>query len=96
MFIITDDKFYAEHRNFFQIKHSRIFSQQTQNYEVELLKATRGSGVDLVINCLSDINDVQSSLNCLDSFGYCIQVGDIDAYEIQSLGKMIRLLQVPA
>ena len=60
-----------------QLKRQNILHSRSLTFEEELLKATNGRGVDLVLNCLA--GDFQrASLRCLAQNGRFLEIGKTD------------------
>lgn len=55
--------------------------------------ATKGNGVDLIINCLPGLEPILAMLRCADFFGFCIQVADVDEMELHKLGNQLLITE---
>lgn len=67
----------------------RIFSSRDCNFEEEILRATGGRGVDLVLNSLAD-DKLQASVRCLADGGRFLEIGKYD----MSMNARLELLQL--
>ncbi|SMR45653.1 unnamed protein product [Zymoseptoria tritici ST99CH_1E4] len=82
----------------FGIRPERIFSSRSQGFVDGLMQATKGRGVDVVINSLSGPL-LQSGLNCLARFGRFVELGrrDIENHhriDFAAFGRSISVLAV--
>lgn len=71
----------AEKRKFitseYGIPENHVFSSRDSSFAIELMSATDGRGVDVILNCLSG-ELLQESFNCLASFGHFLEIGKVD------------------
>ncbi|KAE8311179.1 putative polyketide synthase [Aspergillus transmontanensis] len=63
--------------NRFGIPMDRIFNSHSQSFEVNLMKATKGRGVDVVLNSLAG-ELLHASWRCVAPFGKMIEIGKKD------------------
>lgn len=61
----------------FCLDDSRIFNSRSTSFEHEVMRATRGRGVDMVLNSLSD-ELLQASVRCLADGGRFLEIGKYD------------------
>ncbi|KAL4890688.1 hypothetical protein BDV59DRAFT_209620 [Aspergillus ambiguus] len=74
------------------IQQDRIFHSRQVNFSQGIMRVTKSTGIDVVLNCLSG-ESVQNSLACLAPFGRFIEIGkrwaaehsDIDALSTKNL-----------
>ncbi|KAK4337166.1 hypothetical protein RND71_043482 [Anisodus tanguticus] len=59
------------------LKEENIFNSRTIKFEEEILKATNGQGVNMILNSLAE-EKLRSSVNCLSEFGRFIEIGKYD------------------
>lgn len=60
-----------------QLTDAHIFNSRTCQFEFDIMKATRGRGVDLVLNSLSE-DKLQASVRCLADGGRFLEIGKYD------------------
>ncbi|KAF3095918.1 hypothetical protein TWF569_001295 [Orbilia oligospora] len=77
--VSTDDKrqFLIEN---FQIDPNNIFSSRDSSFESDLMKATNGAGVDVVLNSLTG-DLLHASWRCCGPFGRFVEIGKKDLLE---------------
>ena len=61
----------------FHLQDTQIFNSRDTSFEEEILKATNGRGVDVVLNSLSE-SKLKASVNCLADFGRFVEIGKYD------------------
>lgn len=59
------------------LSDDRIFSSRDCNFEEQIMRATNGNGVDLILNSLAD-DKLQASLRCLANNGRFLEIGKYD------------------
>ncbi|KAI1303648.1 Fatty acid synthase [Halotydeus destructor] len=59
------------------LKDDAIFNSRSCDFEDDILRATNGRGVDIVLNSLSD-EKLQASLRCLADNGRFLEIGKVD------------------
>ena len=64
-------------REFPGLKRSHIFFSRDTSFEEDVMRATDGKGVDLVLNSLSG-DKLQASLRCVADNGRFIEIGKVD------------------
>ncbi|WP_040656620.1 SDR family NAD(P)-dependent oxidoreductase [Rubidibacter lacunae] len=64
------------------VKH--VMNSRTLNFHDDILKATHGEGIDIVLNSLSG-EFIQESLNLLRSYGRFVEIGKMDIFQKKSL-----------
>ncbi|KAF3928708.1 hypothetical protein AA313_de0204635 [Arthrobotrys entomopaga] len=67
------------------IPQDRIFSSQDTSFHGDLMKATEGRGVDVVLNSLTG-SLLQASWECIAPFGRFIELGKQDSQSSKALG----------
>ncbi|KAL9115464.1 MAG: hypothetical protein Q9227_000785 [Pyrenula ochraceoflavens] len=70
--------------NTFQIPPSRIFNSRDISFAAELMDATNGEGVDVILNSLTG-DLLEESWNCVREGGTMVEVGKRDIIERNSL-----------
>ncbi|KAK6502749.1 hypothetical protein TWF481_007796 [Arthrobotrys musiformis] len=77
--VSTDDKrqFLVEH---FGVKPENIFSSRDASFEANLMEATNGAGVDMVLNSLTG-DLLHASWRCCGYFGRFVEIGKRDLSE---------------
>ena len=73
----TDEKRKFLLDTFPQLKEENIFNSRTDKFEEQILKATDGHGVNMILNSLSE-EKLRSSVNCLSEQGRFIEIGKYD------------------
>lgn len=73
----TDEKRKFLLDTFPQLKEENIFNSRTDKFEEQILKATDGRGVNMILNSLSEAK-LRSSVNCLSEQGRFIEIGKYD------------------
>lgn len=58
-----------------QLKEENIFNSRTDKFEEDVLKATDGQGVNMILNSLAE-EKLRSSINCLSEYGRFIEIGE--------------------
>lgn len=71
------------------LDNDHIFSSRDCNFEQQILRATKGRGVDLVLNSLAD-DKLQASINCLADGGRFLEIGKYDM-SVDSRLELIKL-----
>ena len=69
----------------FEIPRSHIFSSRDASFHQNLMEATNGTGVDLVLNSLAG-ELLQASWKCVAEFGKMVEIGKRDFMEHGTLG----------
>ncbi|NVO12245.1 MAG: type I polyketide synthase [Bacteroidales bacterium] len=57
-----------------------IFNSRNLNYADEIMEATKGEGVDIILNSLAGDN-IPQSIRCLAPFGRFVEIGKADIYQ---------------
>lgn len=60
-----------------QIEERSILDSRSTEFEAEIMKQTKGKGVDIVLNSLSG-DKLQASVRCLAPEGHFIEIGKVD------------------
>ena len=68
------------------IKDDRIFDSRSTYFGDDILRATDGTGVDVILNCLSE-GKLQIGLTCLAENGRFIEIGKYDFMNNSLIGK---------
>lgn len=71
---------------FIKLHKSRILNYKNDNFEVQILMATNGEGISIILNCLNG-NDFQSSTRVISKFGKFFQLTKTDMKNKDKLGK---------
>lgn len=71
------------------LDEAHIFNSRDCSFESDILRATRGQGVDLVLNSLAD-DKLQASVRCLKDGGRFLEIGKYD----MSVDARLELLQL--
>lgn len=71
------------------LDETRIFNSRDCSFEQDVMRATRGQGVDLVLNSLAD-DKLQASLRCLKDGGRFLEIGKYD----MSVDARLELMQL--
>ena len=71
------------------LDEAHIFNSRDCSFELAILQATRGRGVDLVLNSLAD-DKLQASLRCLADGGRFLEIGKYD----MSINARLELLKL--
>nr|CAD7400934.1 unnamed protein product [Timema cristinae] len=74
-------------KRFPQLQENNILSQKS-NFDISLMRATKGVGVKVIVNCLRG-SKLQSSLQCVAECGRFVQLGTADMEENTSIGKSL-------
>lgn len=69
----------------YNLKDEHIFNSRDVSFEVELMEATHGRGVDMVLNSLAG-DLLQASLRCLTYGGRFIEIGKADVLNNATIG----------
>ncbi|KAK8762099.1 hypothetical protein V5799_026635 [Amblyomma americanum] len=77
-------------RRFPQLDDRQIASSRDLSFEEHVLRETKGRGVDLVLNSLSE-EKLQASLRCLASHGRFLEIGKFDLAKDSMLGMSVFL-----
>ncbi|KAI1292133.1 Fatty acid synthase [Halotydeus destructor] len=72
-------------KEFPQLKDRNIANSRDTSFEQHVLRETRGRGVDLVLNSLSD-EKLQASVRCLAQHGRFLEIGKYDLSQNNPLG----------
>ncbi len=73
-----------------EIPDSHIFSSRDTKFEKKIMNLTKGKGVNLILNSLSD-DKLKTGLRLLDSFGKFLEIGKYDAHNNTQIGMEILL-----
>ena len=76
---------YIKHK-FPQLKDSHISNSRDTSFEYDILKTTKGKGVDVVLNSLAE-DKLQASLRVLAPHGRFLEIGKVDLSKNTALGK---------
>ena len=72
-------------KEFPQLKDANIANSRDTSFEQHVLRETRGRGVDVVLNSLSD-EKLQASVRCLAQHGRFLEIGKYDLSQNNPLG----------
>lgn len=78
-------------QTFPQMKDDHIFDSRSVSFADDILRATNGRGVDVVLNSLSE-EKLQAGLTCLAENGRFVEIGKYDIMANSSLGKYRNIL----
>jgi len=81
----TKDKREFLKKEFPQLKDRNIANSRDTSFEQHVLRETKGRGVDLVLNSLSD-EKLQASVRCLAQHGRFLEIGKYDLSQNNPLG----------
>ncbi|XP_077520061.1 fatty acid synthase-like [Amblyomma americanum] len=77
-------------RRFPQLEDRHIASSRDLSFEEHVLRETKGKGVDLVLNSLSE-EKLEASVRCLAAHGRFLEIGKCDLAKESSLGMSVFL-----
>ncbi|KAK8766016.1 hypothetical protein V5799_007197, partial [Amblyomma americanum] len=80
-------------RRFPQLEDRNIANSRDLSFEEHVLRETRGRGVDLVLNSLSE-EKLQASVRCLAKHGRFLEIGKFDLAKDSPLGMSVFLKSV--
>ena len=78
---------------FSDLDDAHIFDSRTIQFEQHIMEATKGRGVDIILNSLAD-DKLQASLRCLAQHGTFIEIGKYDLMQNTPLGMKCLLPNV--
>ena len=81
----TEEKKQFLLKRFPQLKQDHILNSRNTMFEKEILKATNGKGVDIVLNSLAD-DKLKASVRCLANNGRFLEIGKYDLQKNTILG----------
>ncbi|NQY11876.1 MAG: acyltransferase domain-containing protein [Flavobacteriales bacterium] len=67
------------------VKADHVLNSRTLEFSDEIMRLTKGEGVDIVLNSLSR-EAVHKSLQCLSAYGRFVEIGKTDIYRNSKLG----------
>jgi fatty acid synthase len=73
-------------RRFPQLDDASFANSRDTTFERHVLRATRGRGVDVVMNSLAD-DKLHASLRCLAQHGRFLEIGKVDLAKNSALGE---------
>uniref|UniRef100_A0A7R9FI45 oleoyl-[acyl-carrier-protein] hydrolase n=1 Tax=Timema tahoe TaxID=61484 RepID=A0A7R9FI45_9NEOP len=76
-------------KRFPQLQENNILSLKS-NFDISLMRATKGVGVKVIVNCLRG-SKLQSSLHCVAECGRFVQLGTADMEENTNIGMFMFL-----
>ncbi|XP_013396069.1 fatty acid synthase [Lingula anatina] len=76
-----------------QLKDKHFSNSRDTSFEMDILKATKGKGVDLVLNSLSE-EKLQASIRTLSNHGRFLEIGKVDLSNDSALGMSVFLKDV--
>ncbi|XP_031628812.1 fatty acid synthase-like [Contarinia nasturtii] len=77
-------------KTFPQLSDAHIGNSRDTSFEQFIMRATKGKGVDLVLNSLAD-NMLQASIRCLGLDGRFLEIGKVDMHNNSPLGMSVFL-----
>ncbi|KAL1474714.1 hypothetical protein MTO96_037783, partial [Rhipicephalus appendiculatus] len=80
-------------RRFPQLEDRHFANSRDRSFEEHIKVETRGRGVDLVLNSLSE-EKLQASVRCLAPHGRFLEIGKFDLFEDNNLGMSVFLRNV--
>ena len=69
----------------YNIPENRIFSSRDTQFKYEIMKVTKGKGVDIVLNSLTD-EKMDASVECLAKSGRFVEIGKYELQRNKQLG----------
>lgn len=69
------------------LNHSNILNSRTGAFEFEIMRATRGQGVNVVLNSLAE-EKLQASVRLLSQHGRFLEIGKFDLSNNSLLGEL--------
>ena len=64
-----------------------VFDSRTTGFGQEILKATGGAGVDMVLNSLTGPGFIEDSLSCLSNGGSFVEMGRRDIWSAEEMAE---------
>lgn len=71
-----------------QLTKSQFLDRNDCKYEIQIKSITKGEGVDVVINSLTDMQNISSAANCLKMFGKFVDLTNKQYKDDQQFGTL--------
>jgi len=88
--VSSEDKKKFVQKRFPQMKDHQFSNSRTTEFELHVMHQTKGKGVDVILNSLSE-DKLQASVRCLAKHGRFCEIGKFDLANNSSLGMAVFL-----